>query len=265
MHYYQFNISVWALHTSHLTLEEECVYRRLLDYYYDTELPIPEETKAVIRRLRLISYEHIVDQILTEFFHLKDDGWHNNRADIEISEYKSKASKARENGKKGGRPKQNSTIETKVVILANPEETTSKANYKLLTNNYELETSKELITPQAAPSKEIVKPVKKSTRLQEDWEPTQEYWDAAVLICNELNIDLRPRLKQIAHKFKDYWIAKSGKDATKQDWLATWRNWIRREAENAKSGNGSTGKKSYGEQRAELFDGLTDYSKATNF
>jgi hypothetical protein len=173
-----------------------------------------------------------------------------------------------------------------VVILANPEETTSKANYKLLTNNYklltnnyeletnnyeletnnyELETSKELITPQAAPSKEIVKPVKKSTRLQEDWEPTQEYWDAAVLICNELNIDLRPRLKQIAHKFKDYWIAKSGKDATKQNWLATWRNWIRREAENAKSGIGSTGKKSYGEQRAELFDGLTDYSKATNF
>lgn len=121
------------------------------------------------------------------------------------------------------------------------------------------------ITPQAAPPKEIVKPVKKSTRLQEDWEPTQEYWDAAVLICNELNIDLRPRLKQIAHKFKDYWIARSGKDATKQNWLATWRNWIRREAENAKSGTGSTGKKSYGEQRAELFDGLTDYSKATNF
>lgn len=27
-------------------------------------------------------------------------------------------------------------------------------------------------------------------------------------------------------KFRNYWIAKSGKDATKTDWAATWRNWI---------------------------------------
>ena len=33
-------------------------------------------------------------------------------------------------------------------------------------------------------------------------------------------------------KFINYWVAKSGKDATKLDWPATWRNWIL----NAKSG-----------------------------
>lgn len=27
--------------------------------------------------------------------------------------------------------------------------------------------------------------------------------------------------------FRDYWIAKAGKDGVKLDWLATWRNWIR--------------------------------------
>jgi hypothetical protein len=27
--------------------------------------------------------------------------------------------------------------------------------------------------------------------------------------------------------FRDYWLAKSGKDATKLDWFATWRNWVR--------------------------------------
>lgn len=32
-------------------------------------------------------------------------------------------------------------------------------------------------------------------------------------------------------KFKDWWLAKSGKDATKTDWFATWRNWIRRHLE----------------------------------
>lgn len=30
-----------------------------------------------------------------------------------------------------------------------------------------------------------------------------------------------------AARFVDFWAAKSGKDATKADWHATWRNWIR--------------------------------------
>ena len=53
MHYYPFNIADFNLHTAHLTLEEEAVYRRLIDFYYDTEQPIPVETQPVIRRLRL--------------------------------------------------------------------------------------------------------------------------------------------------------------------------------------------------------------------
>ncbi len=32
-------------------------------------------------------------------------------------------------------------------------------------------------------------------------------------------------------KFIDYWTAKSGQNATKLDWMATWRNWMRKAAE----------------------------------
>lgn len=32
-------------------------------------------------------------------------------------------------------------------------------------------------------------------------------------------------------RFTDYWRAKAGRDATKLDWTATWRNWMRRAAE----------------------------------
>jgi len=38
-----------------------------------------------------------------------------------------------------------------------------------------------------------------------------------------------------AAKFVDYWSAKSGREATKVDWLATWRNWIRRDHPPAQS------------------------------
>jgi hypothetical protein len=41
----------------------------------------------------------------------------------------------------------------------------------------------------------------------------------------------RPRAMETFHKFRDYWIAKAGAGARKTDWLATWRNWCRREDE----------------------------------
>lgn len=148
MHYYQFNIADFALHTTHLTLEEEGVYRRLLDFYYDTEKPIPEETKQVIRRLRLIGYEHIVNSILNEFFYLDADGWHNNRADIEILAYHSRGDVSRKNGKKGGRPRKNNPAKTCQVILDNPDKTRKKANQELITNNQE---------PDIAPAKQSKK------------------------------------------------------------------------------------------------------------
>lgn len=146
MNYYQFHIADWVLHTSHLTLEEEGVYRRLLDYYYDTESPIPTETQPVIRRLRLRGYEETVAEILTEFFVLEADGWHNPRADAEIAAYNSKAEQARANGKKGGRPKKNKDLQTQnpsnpaktnPVNSGNPRKSGSKANQEPRTINQE--------------------------------------------------------------------------------------------------------------------------------
>ena len=46
----------------------------------------------------------------------------------------------------------------------------------------------------------------------------------------------RMDLDGITEGFVDYWLGKAGKDATKVDWLATWRNWIKRDAEGAFSG-----------------------------
>ena len=37
--------------------------------------------------------------------------------------------------------------------------------------------------------------------------------------------DLDPN--RVADEFRDYWIAKPGKEGRKADWQATWRNWVR--------------------------------------
>ncbi|MGU3629860.1 hypothetical protein [Comamonas sp. C24C] len=37
----------------------------------------------------------------------------------------------------------------------------------------------------------------------------------------------------VADSFRDYWIAKPGKDGRKADWKATWRNWVRNQRRDA--------------------------------
>jgi hypothetical protein len=37
-------------------------------------------------------------------------------------------------------------------------------------------------------------------------------------------------------KFVDYWRAKAGRDATKTDWIGTWRNWMRKAQEDTTRG-----------------------------
>jgi len=77
------------------------------------------------------------------------------------------------------------------------------------------------------PGEGVRKPEKRATRLPADWSLPDEWKDWAVRVHH-----LDPqRTVRISLAFRDYWIAKAGKDATKADWFATWRNWIRRDAE----------------------------------
>ena len=128
MHYYKFNIADWHLATSHLSLEEEAVYFKLINYYYDSEQCIPKETDLVIRRLRLGSVRDLVGIVLQEFFVLQDDGWHHLRCDDEITKYHHKAEVNQRIGKLGGRPKKTQTVSVGIP------EITLTTNHKPLTN-----------------------------------------------------------------------------------------------------------------------------------
>lgn len=150
MHYYQHNIGDYRRDTSHLSLLEHGVYRQLLDTYYLSEQPIPEETEVVFRRLsaRTDEEKRAVEMVLSEFF-FRDNGWHHKRCEDEIAQYHSKADRARSNGKLGGRPRK-----TKVVISGNPEQTEAKANHKPLTINQEPSLNTLSGKPDANPLRE---------------------------------------------------------------------------------------------------------------
>jgi len=105
MHYYRFNIKDWDSATAQLTLEERGVYFRLINHYYDKELPLPVDLSKIIKRLGLSNYEEQVQSVLEQFFTLDGDVWRHHVCDKLISAYQANGEKNRNNGAKGGRPK----------------------------------------------------------------------------------------------------------------------------------------------------------------
>lgn len=67
-----------------------------------------------------------------------------------------------------------------------------------------------------------IRETKRATRLSPDWTLPASWGRWAV---DQGHSEAHVRLE--AEKFRDFWCSKSGKDATKLDWMATWRNWIR--------------------------------------
>jgi uncharacterized protein YdaU (DUF1376 family) len=125
MHYYRWHVADYAASTAHLSNEEDLAYRRLLDFYYGTEEPIPLDLAPVARKIRCGLA--VLEQVLKDFFVLREDGWHQPRADDEIAEYQNRSRRATENGRKGGRPRKK-PIETQEV--SKPKLTT---NHKPIT------------------------------------------------------------------------------------------------------------------------------------
>ena len=68
-------------------------------------------------------------------------------------------------------------------------------------------------------------PRKRGTRLERTWTPAPE--TVAQMREQTPGVDLR-REHEV---FVDYWTSKTGQAATKADWDATWRNWMRRKAD----------------------------------
>ena len=92
---------------------------------------------------------------------------------------------------------------------------------------------------------------KAATRLADDWVLQQAWCDWALQARPDLTDD---EVRKQAEVFADFWHAKAGADAKKLDWLATWRNWIRR-CEIRKP----VARQAYG---AQLHSGETSYQRS---
>lgn len=97
-HWYPFYPGDYSRDTSHLSMIEHGAYRLLLDYYYMTGQPLSANGHANADAIASVLYrvcrafddaeKAAINKVLSEFFELKEDGWHHTRADAEIEKSK---------------------------------------------------------------------------------------------------------------------------------------------------------------------------------
>lgn len=88
MNYYERHLGDYAKDAGHLSMLEHGAYTLLLDRYYTTEQPIPEDQAHRVCRARSKEERAAVDTVLAEFFTLEDGAWFSRRADAEIERYR---------------------------------------------------------------------------------------------------------------------------------------------------------------------------------
>lgn len=153
MNYYNFHIGDFRSGTINMSRQSRWIYRDMLDIYYDTEQPLPLDIEVLCDMLGIESEEDIklVEKLLRFKFVKTDYGYTNSTCVRVIAEYHLKADTAKENGKRGGRPK-NPKEPTGFQSGFNPVseqnqiDTGLQANHKPLTTNQEPSKTKTTVT-----------------------------------------------------------------------------------------------------------------------
>ncbi|MGL4573853.1 MAG: YdaU family protein [Burkholderiaceae bacterium] len=216
MHYYKRNLGDYAKKAGRLSMLQHGSYTLLIDSCYDREqFPTLEEA---IEWTWASTTEEIeaVKFVLSRFFVLENGIYVQKRIQEEIAEFNAKSAT-------------NKRIADERYAKRNEKSTkrTRDGNGWLPNQEPRTKNQEPIVDASSAPMP-APKPVKpdRGKRLSENWVlpknlgewalQNQPSWTAA-------------HVREIADKFRDFWIAQPGAKGCKLDWAATWRNWVRNE------------------------------------
>jgi uncharacterized protein YdaU (DUF1376 family) len=198
--------------TGHLSLAEDGAYNRLLRLSWRCpEAKMPNDLDWIYRKARAVTDEDkaVLAGIIAEFFTCKSGKVFSDKLHKIWREANAAHVKRVEAGKNGGRAK---AAKTKDMDPSNATELPGQCSSNQNQNQNHIEKREAKASPQKS----------RGSRIPDDWILPLAWGQWAV------SEGLTPDVVRVeADKFKDYWIGKSGKDAAKADWQATWRNWIR--------------------------------------
>lgn len=205
--------------TMHLRAEGHGAYLLLIAAYWCSGGPLPDNDEYLIgvTRLEAKAWQKL-KPILAAFFTVEGGLWRHNRVDQEIAKANHISSVRQEAGKRGGKHHSKTPAIGEANAGANGE-AIGEANAK--------QNATPSQSPSPPPERKGVDDAPngahppKGSRLPPDWQPSEANRNYA--IAHMLGDD---QIAREAERFRNYWTAKSGRDAAKLDWDATWRNWI---------------------------------------
>lgn len=237
--WYPFYWSDYSGKTMHLTMGQHGAYMLLLRYVYTTEERIPHKKRFSIARALLEQEQSDVTDVLEEFFVRDGEFWHQPRAERVISDANNAHQKRVNAGKIGGKAKaiaaKNNPSNARVMLGQ------SQSNALATTTTTTTKDIKSTLTDRSQEKESLVGARKATHRKQTRGEHFSVWLEKQQRIDPDISVNACPDdLYEVAEKmgktsfavsewskFHDYWIAKAGINATKADWIATWRNWLR--------------------------------------
>jgi len=226
--WFPFYMGDYLAKTSHLSQAEHGAYLCLLLYYYSNKRPISHNRRYSICRAFAEHEQAACDSVLAEYFTRDGDLWRSARADEEllkaqdISEKRAKAAKSRYKQEQSN-------------CNANAEQMHPHSQSQLHLQNTDINP----LTPQGEPTK--------AKRNDAGTSITTQFGDNPICPDEWANFASREfgwsqgRIESTFIRFVDYWRGCPGAKGRKSDWLATWRNWCRSNAERAPGSSGQAG------------------------
>lgn len=212
--------------TAHLTIEEDGAYSRLIRLCWRTPgCSLPNDNTWIARKIRLSEsdFERVARPVIEEFFTLSRGRLTQKRLKAEYDDISRKKAARKQAGKKGGDAKAQKTKDNSPGIA-----TALPADVRAFPNPEPNPEPIRLFSDppeNMEPQQSDVAARRRASRIPADWRPSV---DEVIYAITE-GFDERT-VDRIAEDFRDFWVAKSGQDACKLDWTATWRRWVREEA-----------------------------------
>lgn len=197
--------------THHLsTLEHGAYFLLLMTAWRSADGVLPDDDKMLAKYTRMTTDKwKKIRPILERFFTVKDGKWVQGRLmderDADLRFRKSQSEKAK------SRHMKNKDSGDAVACAGHmPPPSPSPS--------LDIKKDKTIVLSKKAPIR--------GTRLTKDWHLPTEWgmWAVGRGMTRQQVIEQQDC-------FRDYWISKTGANATKADWEATWRNWIRKHLE----------------------------------
>lgn len=234
--FYKMDPAAWDFGTTNLSLEEEAAYLRIVNAIHKHDQPVPNNDRVLSGMFRCSTRKaRSLINALIEAGKVQIEGGKitNERANSDLVHRGFVSGSRSESGAKGGRTRAEN------VRKSLESNDTSQANA-----SSRIEKNREEEKEEANASSK-----KRGSRLTAEWRLPKDWGDWAVAEGMP-----EASVRREADKFRDYWAGLNGSKGVKLDWLATWRNWVRKGIEDqqrqtARRGHANSGTPQIGDIR----------------